>query len=581
MNCATSKRFSWTRTSAGAATRSSTRSCSTLETSCRECAAKPSQQTTVALTPSRYLLITVGSVYIKSKEGAAKDVLKDLVRKTDDSGTPSTRNLHSEQVEMTRGVQHPVRGLFLRTYLSQVSKNLLPDTGSEYEGEGGTVHDAVDFVLQNFTEMNKLWVRMQHQGPARDKERREKERQELRDLVGKNLLVLSQLDGCDLELYQAAVLPRILEQVVNCKDDIAQPYLLDAVIQVFPDEFHLQTLETLLAVCPQLQPTVKVGGVLAGLMTRLAKYAAEVPEVVPTFQTAKAFGKFGDAIAKVVSVQTELPTVDIVAMYSSLMGFAIQVHREQLEYVDTVLAGCAAALAARGKVVESKATKQLVSLLTAPLDAHDVVAVLSLGSYPKVLAALEPGVRKQMAVTIVRCMLKNGTVVTEVEQVDLLFQFISLLIKDEDGAPELDGDDEDFEEEQNLVARLVHHLASPNSDGQYRVLLAARRHFGQGGPKRLRHTLPPLIFSGLQLVRQLGAQVTEGEGAGAALKKLFQFLHQTTQALAEIPHAECALRLYLQCAQAANDCKLEPVTYEFMERAYELFEESIPGMPTP
>ena len=43
------------------------------------------------------------------------------------------------QVEMARGVQHPMRGLFLRTYLSQVSKNLLPDTGSEYEGEGGTV----------------------------------------------------------------------------------------------------------------------------------------------------------------------------------------------------------------------------------------------------------------------------------------------------------------------------------------------------------------------------------------------------------------------------------------------------------
>jgi vacuolar protein sorting-associated protein 35 len=79
-------------------------------------------------------------------------------------------------------------------------------------------------------------------------ERREKERQELRDLVGKNLLVrgrlpelqepplidaqvLSQLEGVDLELYRATVLPRILEQVVNCKDDIAQPYLMDAVIQ--------------------------------------------------------------------------------------------------------------------------------------------------------------------------------------------------------------------------------------------------------------------------------------------------------------------------------------------------------------
>jgi hypothetical protein len=119
----------------------------------------------------------------------------------------------------------------------------------------------------------------------------------------------------------------------------------------------------------------------------------------------------------------------------------------------------------------------------------------------------------------------------------MLFEFISLLIKDDDAFPdsvrtsraalrrrrlsadsvrcllsEQNVDEEDFEEEQNLVARLVHHLACPNSEGQYRVLLAARRHFGQGGPKRLRHTLPPLIFSGLQLVRQLHAQSAEGEG---------------------------------------------------------------------
>ena len=49
--------------------------------------------------------------------------------------------------------------------------------------EGGSVVDAVEFVLQNFTEMNKLWVRMQHQGPLAQREKREKERRELRDLV--------------------------------------------------------------------------------------------------------------------------------------------------------------------------------------------------------------------------------------------------------------------------------------------------------------------------------------------------------------------------------------------------------------
>lgn len=63
----------------------------------------------------RYLLCTVGSVYIKSKEAPAKDVLKDLV-------------------EMCRGIQNPVRGLFLRSYLAQISRDKLPDIGSEYEG---------------------------------------------------------------------------------------------------------------------------------------------------------------------------------------------------------------------------------------------------------------------------------------------------------------------------------------------------------------------------------------------------------------------------------------------------------------
>ena len=28
---------------------------------------------------------------------------------------------------------------------------------------------------------------------------------------------------------------------------------MDCIIQVFPDEYHLQTLETLLGACPQLQ----------------------------------------------------------------------------------------------------------------------------------------------------------------------------------------------------------------------------------------------------------------------------------------------------------------------------------------
>jgi hypothetical protein len=46
----------------------------------------------------------------------------------------------------------------------------------------------------------------------------------------------------------------------------------------------------------------------------------------------------------------------------------------------------------------------------------------------------------------------------------------------------------------------------------------------QGGPRRLPHTLPPLVFMGLALVRQLRAQQEQAptEGFDIAIKKLFQ-----------------------------------------------------------
>ena len=63
----------------------------------------------------------------------------------------------------------------------------------------------MSFVLSNFAEMTKLWVRMQHQGPMREREAREKERLELRILVGTNLMQLSKLEGVDVVVYSERV----------------------------------------------------------------------------------------------------------------------------------------------------------------------------------------------------------------------------------------------------------------------------------------------------------------------------------------------------------------------------------------
>ncbi|KAF2633717.1 vacuolar protein sorting-associated protein 35 [Macroventuria anomochaeta] len=204
--------------------------------------------------PRLYLMVTVGTVYMAIEDAPVKEIMKDMM-------------------EMSRGVQHPIRGLFLRYYLAGQARDHLPSGDSE--GPEGNLQDSISFILTNFVEMNKLWVRLQHQGHSREREQRTKERQELQLLVGSNLVRLSQL--VDLENYKKILNP-LLEQIVQCRDVLAQEYLLEVVTQVFPDEFHLHTLDQFLSAVARLNPHVNVKGIVVGLMDRLSSYAQREAE---------------------------------------------------------------------------------------------------------------------------------------------------------------------------------------------------------------------------------------------------------------------------------------------------------------
>lgn len=202
------------------------------------------------IVPRLYLMITVGTAYMSIEGAPVKELMKDMM-------------------DMSRGVQHPIRGLFLRYYLSGQARDFLP-TG-EGDGPEGNLQDSINFILTNFVEMNKLWVRLQHQGHSREREQRTQERKELQLLVGSNIVRLSQL--VDLQAYKQGILAPLLEQVVQCRDVLAQEYLLEVIIQVFPDEFHLHTLDQFLGAVSRLNPHVNVKAIVIGLMDRLSDYA--------------------------------------------------------------------------------------------------------------------------------------------------------------------------------------------------------------------------------------------------------------------------------------------------------------------
>lgn len=519
--------------------------------------------------PRLYLLITVASVYIKSKKAPAKDILFDLV-------------------ELCRGVQHPMRGLFLRNYLSQIARDKLPDVGSEYEGSGGTVQDSIEFILQNFGEMNKLWVRMQHQGAVRDRARREKERRNLRQLVGTNLVRLSELSGVDLTTYKETVLPRILEQTVNCRDVIAQEYLMECIIQVFPDEFHLATLDAYLTTCTQLHENVNVKDILITLMNRLSAFvtggdSAEggiSATAAAVLRDTDMFALFHKHTSTIIDTNPKLSLAHTLALQVALLNFSTKLYPANIANVDEVLGFSAKVIQKQANTpVPRDAVKLITDLLTLPLDALSL-AILDLAHYSTLLETLDFMQRKQVAVTIMTAVLRSRSPIDTVQKVDTLFQLLTPVLRDDPVNPESgreEGDMFEFDQEQNLVARLVHLISNEDTDVHYQLYLVARKYFGQGGAQRMEYTLPPLVFGALALSARIRAREEAKDATlRAKTKKAFGLIHDaiidkdppssTTVAPA------MALRLCLQAAQTADRLDLEPIAYEFFTQAFLKYE---------
>ena len=280
-----------------------------------------------AVIPRLYLLITVGSAYVKTKEAPVKLILSDLL-------------------DMVKGVQQPTRGLFLRYYLLKMMKDILPDKGNEFEGEGGDVNDSIEFILQNMSEMNRLWVRLQHLSTNKDMEQRQIERNELRVTVGENIIRLSSLEGVTYDIYKQIVLPRILEIVVVCKDTLAQQYLMECIIQAFPDEYHLQTLEQLLDTTSNLNVDVDIKNIFISLMDKLSKFAQQSNQgdesmmsmIGGNLDIFRLFKKYTDKIIEEQGRNIEVSK--LLELEVAFMNFCIKTYPSNISYVNQILDSC-------------------------------------------------------------------------------------------------------------------------------------------------------------------------------------------------------------------------------------------------
>eukprot|EP00095_Tigriopus_kingsejongensis_P002089 maker-scaffold244_size240795-snap-gene-0.16 protein:Tk02089 transcript:maker-scaffold244_size240795-snap-gene-0.16-mRNA-1 annotation:"hypothetical protein CAPTEDRAFT_161426" len=188
--------------------------------------------------------------------------------------------------------------------------------------------------------------------------------------------------------------------------------------------------------------------------------------------------------------------------------------------------------------------------------------------------------RKAMSSFIVDNVIENETTITTSELTETILAMLAPLVADQDDGPKAENwdDPEEFIEEQSLMGRLVHLLVSDDPDQQYLILNVARKHFGLGGQRRLKFTLPPVILQAFKLAQTFYNLKRQDDKWEKKVGKIFQFCLSTISTLVKAEMSELPLRLYLQGALALDKIPCEnqeTVAYELMSQAFSLYEDEI------
>lgn len=553
------------------------------------------------IVPRLYMMIVVGTTYMLTKDASTKEIMKDMI-------------------EMCRGVQHPIRGLFLRNYLTQRAKDHFPlSTREDFD-------ETVDFLIVNFIEMNKLWVRLQHQGHLSERETRYQERKELKILVGSNLVRLSQVmdDFKGDEHYLAAdfyhqkIFPVIVEQIVQSHDHLAQTYLIDVLIQIFPDSYHFLTLKNLLNdVFPKLHPVLKKSELIATLVDRFVTYLKfesdlqsatdgtdhlqlqddEEPRkrtYIPADDIFEAFWEFFDNLSK---GPTSLPLDEYVPILLSLIRLSLALTQNNIAVLTKIYQLANTALA-QGS---SETPLNLwADLMVSPLEGLDSVQdLLGVASYYELFSnpKLQPYQKEISLGLVAKLLLQNNLkLLATIEHIDDAFRYFTPLLgfKNEPSTSkdlgvtktvQIGNQHVSIENLKYLedVSKVLHLVRAEDETRTISNLLYVKKKYLNKVPENIVYTYPTLAAILTNMIRLAGYKHLQRKAADSSLldsslTSAFKNIALVAEELYQHHqqfHLELVLKIYLNLATVADQLQQQTIAYELFTQCFVVYEESL------
>ncbi|SCU87569.1 LADA_0E04786g1_1 [Lachancea dasiensis] len=532
--------------------------------------------------PRLYLMITVGSAYLQCADSPREEIFKDMI-------------------EMCKGVQHPMRGLFLRYYLSQRTKEFFQADSPEAKKTNA------NFVITNFIEMNKLWVRLQHQGPLREREQRTRERKELKILIGVNLVRLSQIVESDFNMYKDEILPLVLEQVIQCRDVVSQEYLFDVICQVFPDEFHLGTLAELLSTSLKLNPAVPVNKIVLTLVERLNGFIDrqenpgidEISQKLASLnigeENSNLFFIFWKFLNQLSEERPDLQLQELAPVVQGILKLKLRWGPDNIRNVNTLLSFMTEKCKEHGKAIPDECDYLFHDLLLAPEFTNSMKffynVLTQCAAYQELLSLQNKKLQRHCVNEILDMLVNARWQITSKADLETILKICESLIEADSEKPAsslmLDEDDALGNENWTLspdhekLAKLTHLCFNKSVDVHIELLLSCRNWFQRSG-RNIKYHSPAIISNFWILIRKcqwkLKREQADSEKYSNTIKQLFKHISRTIDNLYNSSGGGCLDLIYklnLQTASLADQSQLGDIAYDFFSQAFTTFEESL------
>ena len=527
--------------------------------------------------PRLYLMITVGTIYIERVPRSAKIIIYDMLG-------------------LVKAVQNPIKGLFLRNYLLKMIKDKLPDRDNVYLREGAAFEDSLKFIIENMEEMNRLWIRLSAGVGGGEKVRREKERDELKILVGESMNKLSSLENLNIDLYEQIVLPKLLNIILNSKDILCQQYLMECIIHAFPDSFNVKCIEKLLEATSNLEKGVDIGTIFVALMQKLGNYFGRQNKKEEKennnendkqiFETAQNIypailknfnGYMNQNLNKRDNNINPAELNKLFNLILSFMKFSLQCSPEEQKF-DSINNCFSLALDVANKYrhrLNDESINKIGLLLTEPL--NNGINIFRMNDFIPLMNFLNFKNKKNLGLTLIETLIEdfnkeNSTMekIDSLDSLDNVLKYIQPLLGDRRDS--IQEDESTYEYEQSIVSKLAYIIKTNNPEIIYKILNDLKNIFSHGGVNRRRYTLPPLANRIIQFCHEIAICYESKKGLLPEKMKKNKNLKSIIESLdiSKIENDEIFIKLNINIYKLLTET-IDLISQEQPQMAFNLF----------